>query len=26
VQRGYQQGYALEDWITAEKELLERAS
>ena len=26
VQRGYQHGYALEDWITAEKELLERAS
>jgi hypothetical protein len=26
VQRGYQHGYALEDWIRAEKELLERAS
>lgn len=26
VQRGYQHGYALEDWITAEKKLLERAS
>ena len=26
VQRGYQHGYALEDWIAAESELLERAS
>ena len=26
AQRGYQHGYALEDWIRAEKELLERAS
>jgi hypothetical protein len=26
VQRGYQHGYALEDWIRAEQELLERAS
>ena len=26
IQRGYQHGYALEDWIKAEKELLERAS
>src|ERR1035437_9681374 len=26
VQRGYQHGYALEDWIRAERELLERAS
>jgi hypothetical protein len=26
VQRGYQHGYALEDWIRAEEELLERAS
>ena len=26
VHRGYQHGYALEDWITAEKELRERAS
>jgi hypothetical protein len=26
VQRGYQHGYALEDWIKAEQELLERAS
>ena len=26
VQRGYQHGYALEDWIAAERELLERAS
>ena len=26
VLRGYQHGYALEDWIRAERELLERAS
>jgi|ERR1019366_9055129 hypothetical protein len=26
VHRGYQHGYALEDWITAEKKLMERAS
>ena len=26
VQRGYQHGYALQDWITAEKKLLEIAS
>ena len=26
VQRGYQHGYALEDWIRAEQELLGRAS
>jgi hypothetical protein len=26
VQRGYQHGYALEDWIAAERVLLERAS
>jgi hypothetical protein len=26
VQRGYKHGYALEDWIRAERELLERAS
>jgi hypothetical protein len=26
IQRGYQHGHALEDWIRAEKELLERAS
>jgi len=26
AQRGYQHGYALEDWIRAERELLERAS
>jgi hypothetical protein len=26
VQRGYLHGYALEDWIRAEKKLLERAS
>ena len=26
VQRGFQHGYALEDWIAAESELLERAS
>lgn len=26
VQRGYQHGYALEDWIKAEQELLGRAS
>jgi hypothetical protein len=26
VHRGYQHGYALEDWIRAEQELLERAS
>jgi len=26
VQRGYQHGYALEDWIKAERELLGRAS
>jgi hypothetical protein len=26
IQRGYQHGYALEDWITAEKKLLERPS
>jgi hypothetical protein len=26
VQRGRQHGYALEDWIRAEKELLERVS
>jgi hypothetical protein len=26
VRRGYQHGYALEDWIKAERELLERAS
>jgi Protein of unknown function (DUF2934) len=26
VQRGYQHGHALEDWIAAERELLERAS
>lgn len=26
VQRGYQHGYALEDWIKAERELLDRAS
>jgi hypothetical protein len=26
VQRGCRHGYALEDWIRAEKELLERAS
>jgi hypothetical protein len=26
VQRGYQHGYALEDWIAAERELLEHAS
>jgi hypothetical protein len=26
VQRGYQHGYALEDWIAAERKLLERAS
>src|ERR1035437_3214977 len=26
VQRGYQHAYALEDWTTAEKKLLERAS
>ena len=26
IQRGYQHGHGLEDWIKAEKELLERAS
>ena len=26
VQRGYQHGHALEDWISAERKLLERAS
>ena len=26
IQRGYQHGHALEDWITAERVLLERAS
>ena len=26
AERGYQHGYALEDWIAAERELLERAS
>ena len=26
IQRGYQHGYALEDWIAAERVLLERAS
>ena len=26
AERGYQHGYALEDWIGAERELLERAS
>jgi hypothetical protein len=26
AQRGYQHGYALEDWIRAERELLDRAS
>lgn len=26
AERGYQHGYALEDWIRAERELLERAS
>jgi hypothetical protein len=26
AQRGYQHGYALEDWIRAEREFLERAS
>jgi hypothetical protein len=26
VQRGYQHGYALEDWLRAEQELLGRAS
>ncbi len=26
VQRGYQHGYALQDWVRAEQELLQRAS